>query len=109
MDIIRLLLLELESKNSIAVAELPGYNREDVVYNAELIREAGLAHGPEPVRHGAKLLHVELDGLTWTGHDFLDAARDDTLWRKAKEKFMKPAASWSFSVLLEWLKAEIKS
>jgi hypothetical protein len=107
MDLIRLLLLQVESQNTIS--EIPGYSVEDVMYNANLILEADLAHGPEPLYQGDKIVSVDLDRLTWEGHDFLDAARDDTLWKKAKEKFMKPAVSWSFSVLLEWLKAEIRA
>lgn len=46
--------------------------------------------------------------LTWEGHEFLDAARNDTTWRKAKDKFLKPAGAWTFSLLLEFLKAEAK-
>ena len=31
--------------------------------------------------------HSYIHNLTWAGHDFLDAARNDTVWRTAKEKF----------------------
>jgi hypothetical protein len=44
--------------------------------------------------------------LTWQGHDFLDAARNDTIWSKAKEKFLKPGISWTFSIVFDFLKAE---
>jgi hypothetical protein len=47
--------------------------------------------------------------LTWSGCDFLDAARSDTLWAKAKESVIKPSASWTFDILKEWLIAEIKN
>ncbi|MBW9332481.1 DUF2513 domain-containing protein [Herbaspirillum sp. RU 5E] len=47
--------------------------------------------------------------LTWSGCDFLDAARSDTLWNKAKKSVLAPGASWTFDVLKEWLKAEIKN
>ncbi len=43
------------------------------------------------------------------GCDFLDAARSDTLWAKAKTSVIKPSASWTFDLLKEWLKAEISS
>ena len=45
--------------------------------------------------------------LTWAGQDFADAISSDTLWCKAKENVLKPAGSWTFDVLKEWLKAEI--
>ncbi|MGO8839441.1 MAG: DUF2513 domain-containing protein [Limisphaerales bacterium] len=46
--------------------------------------------------------------LTWAGHDFLDAARNDTIWNKAKDEFLKPGISWTFSILFEWLKQEAR-
>ena len=38
---------------------------------------------------------------------FASAIDNDTLWRRAKENVIKPAGSWTFDVLKEWLKAEI--
>jgi hypothetical protein len=46
--------------------------------------------------------------LTWTGHDFAQAIVDDTIWSRAKDNVLKPAGSWTFSVLLEYLKIEIR-
>ena len=37
----------------------------------------------------------------------MDAARDDTLWRKAKESVIRPGASFTFDLVKDWLKAEI--
>jgi hypothetical protein len=34
--------------------------------------------------------------------------RDDTIWKKAKEQVLKPGASWSFEILKEWAKHELK-
>ena len=34
--------------------------------------------------------------LTWAGHDFLDASRDNTIWNKAMKNIVKPGASYSF-------------
>jgi hypothetical protein len=44
--------------------------------------------------------------LTWAGHDFLDSSRDSKIWRMAVDHVIKPGASWSFSILVEWLKRE---
>src|SRR5207237_6294100 len=106
MDDIRLLLFQIESQNKIT--PLAEYSAEETMYNANLILEAGLACGPEPIFHGGRVLAVELDRLTWQGHDFLDAARDETLWKKAKQTVMKPAASYTFEIVKEYLKAEIR-
>lgn len=45
--------------------------------------------------------------LTWAGCEFLDAARNDTIWRKVKDKALKPGMSFTFDLLKELLKAEI--
>jgi hypothetical protein len=39
------------------------------------------------------------ESLTWQGHEFLNAARDNTIWKKALNK----AGSMPISVLQEWL------
>lgn len=46
--------------------------------------------------------------LTWAGCDFLDAARSEPLWQKAKSSVIAPTASWTFDILRDWLKAEIQ-
>ena len=37
--------------------------------------------------------------LTWQGHEFLDAARNDTIWRKAKKKVLETTGGLAFDVL----------
>lgn len=44
--------------------------------------------------------------LTWDGHEFLDASRDSKIWKMAVEHIIKPGASWTFQILMEWLKRE---
>ncbi len=55
---------------------------------------------------GIDAFHIT--GLTWKGHDFIDAAKDDAIWTKAKETVLKPTVAITFSLLLEWLKQEAK-
>jgi len=107
MDVIRLILMRQESGE--APPELAKYPEDLVVYNIALMKDAGLveavlANDAKGFPRAAVIIR-----LTWAGHDFLDAARDDTLWRKAREKIIRPAGSWTFGILLEWLKHEIRS
>ena len=110
MDIIRLLLLQLEGDDD-AIEQLKNYSEKETAYNAALAVEAGLIEG-EVLYTGvgkSEILAVDMDRLSWQGHDFLDAARDETLWKKAKQTVMKPAASFTFDLVKEWLKAEVRS
>ncbi len=45
--------------------------------------------------------------LTWAGQEFLSAAKDDSLWTKAKETVLKPGASFTFDRLFDWLKGQV--
>ena len=71
--------------------------------------DAGLVEGDVARGGQGDALGVVTTQMTWSGHDFLDAARDETLWKKAKHTVMKPAASFTFEIVKEWLKAEIRS
>jgi Hypothetical protein (DUF2513) len=106
MDLVRTLLQRIE-------AEEPLYNPgEDAVagkYHLRLLADAGLVEAKFMPGPNGEIKAVFDIRMTWQGHDFLDAARDETIWNKAKTHVLKPAASWSFSILLEWLKAEAKA
>jgi len=41
----------------------------------------------------------DIQKLTWAGHDFLDAARNDTVWNSAKEKLISVGGSASLEIL----------
>lgn len=105
MDIVRQLLLRAE-----AAGGQTSVSGALETYHVRLMIDAGLVDGciSEDVTSDAPQ-HSWIDGLTWSGHDFLDAARDEGLWQKARDKFLKPAGSWTSSLLLEWLKDQIRS
>ena len=107
MDIIRAIALETRNSNS-SVNSVPEVSTEDFAFHAQLMEEAGLIHaaiqGDKRTARAAVIFR-----LTWLGHDFADSVIDDTVWNKAKENVIKPAVSWSFSVLIEYLKHEAKT
>ncbi|HEY5505834.1 MAG TPA: DUF2513 domain-containing protein [Sedimentisphaerales bacterium] len=110
MDLIRHILIEVEKGDGKVIQTIPlpdGITEEMFAYQVALMRDAGLL---EAHIHGTAfqpVLKVTITRMTWFGHDFLQSVRDDTLWAKAKDSVLKPAASWSFSLLVEWLKVEI--
>ena len=104
MELIRLLLIKYEKGEELS--ELPDYSTADQIYNLQLMHDANLilATFVEDATDQPQLVMV--DRLTWAGHDFLDATCDNQIWKMAKEKVFKPGASWTFSLLTEWLKQE---
>lgn len=105
MDLIRLLLIQLESGES--QPEMEKYSKREIIYHYQLLSDAGLIvarfiEGNDPIPD--EVMDIR---LTWDGQDFLAAARDNRLWKMAKEKFIQPGVSWTFSILKEWLKLQI--
>ena len=103
MDLIREILMATEANRDI---DTTGFSAEEVWNHVRLLKQGGYidalvaAHQPP--------FPFKIFALTWDGHEFLDAMRDDTLWKKAKENVLKPGASWTAKLLFDWLKVEIK-
>jgi hypothetical protein len=112
LDLIRKILLALEEhEHGFAPEELviEGYSEEQIGFHIYLIGEAGLAKVAESARVNDPSPKAFAVNLTWAGYEFLESAKDDNLWGKAKEKVIKPAGGVAFGVLLEWLKAEARA
>lgn len=104
MDVIRHLLLWVESDQT---HEIPStVSRQELAYHVQLLIDAGLVEAA--VRwtsyRGSKVPDdFVIQRLTWAGHDFLDAARNDTNWKKAKDQILKTGSAWTFEILKELL------
>jgi len=111
MDAIRQILFTVRDANH-AVSKVDGVEDDVFKFNTMLLIEAGLVLGSSnpsgrsssPVPAAALIRR-----LTWEGYDFVDSIEDDDIWHKAKQKVLKPAGSWTFSILSEYLKYEIKT
>lgn len=109
MDTVRHLLIWVESDRSHNIPST--ITSEELAYHAQLLIDAGLAEGTVhyAARRGIRVPDkFHFQRLTWAGHDFLDAARDEGTWHIAKEKILKPGVSWTFELLKETLKALAK-
>ena len=102
MDLARSLLKEIEEKaehdDPGMMLEVPGYDEATINHHLQLLAEASLievrriGYGTAPADYLAK-------GLTWQGHEFLAAARNDTIWAKAKGLMKQKGVEWSFELL----------
>lgn len=109
LDLIRELLFAIEAKPGGYARGTPtieGYTEEQVGYHVFLAHQAGLLVGVDQSNVVADSPMWAPLYLTWDGHDFIAAIRDDTLWAKAKNLVIKPAGGVAFSVLLAWVKRE---
>ena len=62
---------------------MDGHGNEDVGYNALMLVEAGFVTGRESSSFGGTPTAV-IGRMTWKGHEFLDAVRNEDIWSKTK-------------------------
>jgi hypothetical protein len=113
LDLVRSILQWMEAHPHGSVANqqimVQGHTDEEIGYHAHLMHQAGLIRAAELKSMDSQSPLAMPLSITWEGHDFLDAAKDESLWAKAKTKVIAPAGGVAFSLLLDWLKAEGKS
>lgn len=106
-DLIRELLIEIEERCgpddvvSAGAIELKGHSQETILYHLALLAEARLIDADDVGSHDGADWFVRR--LTWEGHDFLDAARSDTTWGRAKSVAAEKGSGLTFAVLKELL------
>ena len=106
MDLVRKLLFYFEDKEdfrmikSDAVA-IDGYDQRLVAYHIHLMCEADLLSCERVVSTTTpdRLIDAHPFRLSWAGHEFLDAARSDTIWRKARTAVQEKGIAVGFGLL----------
>src|SRR6266481_2807845 len=87
MELIRIVLLSVEEKagdpRGWVNLEIPGHSNQEISYHVTLLQDAGLLESCD--LSGTVGFDVRPKRLTWNGHEFLDAAKNDTVWKKALE------------------------
>lgn len=110
LDLIRKILLTIEdAPNGYAPdLKIDGYTDEQVGYHAYLIINAGLAVGDDVSSTGTNSPEGMITNLNWAGHEFAEAARDDTRWKKAMGIVKEKGGSITMDVLKDLLTSLMK-
>ena len=111
VHLVREILLEVEKApaNRFSDLSLPDRDENQVFEHVELLLEAGMIVGKvteSGMGDEGRILAVDIHRLTWDGHEFLDNARNDTVWAKTKLLVMEKGGSASFAVVKGLLAAE---
>ena len=108
MNLVRDLLLLAEADGDDA--ELCSrYGREVVAGHTAILVDAGLVEGGVTCGSDGKPIVSNIIRLTWAGHEFLDTARNDTIWNKAMATIKAKSLSVSFEILTALLKSLISN
>jgi hypothetical protein len=105
LDLVRRILLHLEASGTEGRSWSgfggAGGGENDpaaVHYHVQLMNDAGLIQADELVPG-----QWWPERMTWAGHEFLDAARNDALWSEARRRIERRVGSAPFEVLRELL------
>lgn len=100
-DLVRAFLLAIEASEgpvSLDRLDVPGAGRDEVVYHLKLLDDAGFIQA-RFLYGDDTTLNVFVSRLTWDGHEFLDAVRDDGVWDSAKSQVASKVGSASLQIL----------
>ena len=103
MELARELLLRVEAEQGFDSLAFK-YSQEEIVGHVEILLDAKLLDGEVYHDLSGELGSPHIQRLTWAGHEFLDNARNDTVWRSVVSKVKSTAVTVSFEVLAELLK-----
>lgn len=111
-DLARRILLAMEAQETargeLHPDQVQGYDAEIVSYHIRLLRDAGLIEAECSQALGARLSCIATS-LTWTGHEFLDAIRRDTVWHRVQGLVRERGLELSFDVITSAARAVIGS
>jgi hypothetical protein len=101
MELVRKILLTIEEKSQDPGGwvnlEIPGQTPETVSYHVMLLNEARLIEASNLSSTAG--FDYRAKRLTWSGHEFLDAARNENVWNQVKQVVKEKGGSIPFEVL----------
>ena len=102
MDLVRSIMLEIEEHQdpgSPVRLKAEGYSPEQVAGHVRLLVEAGLIDAVNFSTLGR--VDWRPKTLTWAGHEFLDATRNNTVWQKVKAEIKDRGVTLPFQLIQE--------
>ena len=111
MNLIRSILLEIEKhcETQASKIHIPDCSQDLINYHIYILVQGDLLLGV-PIRDQRSTIPRDFVGLhlTWNGHEFLDAARDATHWKKAMNIVEEKGGSVTVGVLVQILASLLK-
>ena len=98
MDLVREILIAVEEGKFDDLE----YDRDQINLHVELMKEHGLVDADitsssDSIEH--RILACSVKCLTWKGHDFLEEARNKSIWEQAKKKCLETTGGLAIELL----------
>ncbi len=101
MDLARAILIQLEAHPDAdgpnAAIQVDGYEDDAVSYHVKLLYEAGFIHATDMTSMSGSEWFP--GSLTWPGHEFLTAVRNETVWAETKDTMKKNGGALPFEII----------
>ena len=100
-DTIREILLraeELQPDTDLTLADFDEDRKHEIIYHIRLLDEAGLVEVDITDMLSCGPI-IDLNRLTWSGHEFLDAIRSETVWSKIKAMITDKGGAMTFDII----------
>ncbi len=108
LELVKKILLAIEAQEKPNPKfSIAGYDEEVVSYHIKLLRDAGLIEALVNEMMDWKIRAIP-KRLTWEGHEWLDLARNDKVWTKAKKLVASKGLEIPFNILGLLLKELVK-
>jgi hypothetical protein len=105
MELVRKILMAVEEHKNPDKGlriRIDGHETEEIEYHNGLFHDQGLITAMNASSRDGQAFIVT--GLTWEGHDFIEAARNETVWRKAMQIVVEKGGGITLEVMKELLK-----
>ena len=86
MELIRKILITLEDSNQTQgwiPLKFDSYSEDQISYHIKILAEQGIITATDCSTMSDFMWHAR--GLTWDGHYYIEAIRDEANWKKVKE------------------------
>jgi len=100
MELIRMVMLAAEKTkepNELIDPKFEGHNEIEISYHIALLDDAGLLHGQD--RSAIGVFRWSAGALTWAGHEFVEAVKDEEVWKEALAITAKSGDGTVFEIL----------
>jgi DNA-binding HxlR family transcriptional regulator len=109
-ELIRTLLLQIEQSPAGEIIQIiahdEGISGAVVAEHLKLLIDAGLVEGEV---YSVSSPAFAIQGLTWQGHDFIEKARNDVIWKKVITEAKTKGYAITISLLSDLLTNAVKT
>lgn len=109
MELIRQIAFAVESADDGLDSEdiqVEGFTASQIGYHCDLMNESGLIDTIDTQTMSSDFATFHIKRLTSKGHDFVDAARSDTIWNKARATIAATVGGVTIDVMIRYLKSQ---